>query len=336
MGNLQQGPWRAARWAFPLALALCFCLTVSPAASGADVYPSKPVRVVHGYQGGNSMDTNSRVIGERLSKMLGQQFVVEGKPGATGSIANQIVKESKPDGYTLLGAPDSNLISTPHLMKVTFDPFRDFVPISIICTMQYLLVTSPEVPAKNAAELIALAKQKPGYLTYASTGVASGYHLATEKFCLMAGIKMVHVPYRGGGAAAIPDLLKGRVSLTMNNPAILLQYVRENKLRAIGVTGLQRLEALPDVPTIAESGLPGYDMTGAQGWFAPAGTPKEIVLLLNDRIQNILQDPEIKKKWVTIGQGIPPVHKPEYYTAELHRKYDMYEKLIKATGVKLE
>jgi len=268
--------------------------------------------------------------------MLGQQFVVEGKPGATGSIANQVVKESKADGYTLLSAPDSNLISIPHLMKVTFDPFRDFLPISIICTMQYLLVTSPDFPAKNAAELISLAKQNPGIFTYASTGVASGYHLATEKFCLMAGIKMVHVPYRGGGAAAIPDLLKGRISMMMNNPAILLQYVREKKLKAIGVTGLQRLDVLPEVPTIAESGLPGYDMTGAQGMFAPAGTPKEIVLLLNDRIQKILQEPEVKKKWLTVGQGVPSPHKPEDYTAELHRKYEMYKQLIKATGVKLE
>jgi tripartite-type tricarboxylate transporter receptor subunit TctC len=311
-------------------------LALSSAAVGADVYPSKPVRIIHGYQGGNSMDINSRVIAEKLSKMLGQQFVVEGKPGATGMIAAQVVKESKADGYTLFAAPDSNLISAPHLIKVPFDPFRDFTPISILCTFQYILVAHPGVPAKNARELIALAKQKPGQLTYASTGVGSGYHLATEKFCLMAGIKMQHVPYRGGGAAATPDLLKGNVALTMNNPILFLQYVRDQKLRALGMTGTQRLEILPDVPTISESGLPGYDMTGAQGMFAPAGTPKEIVLLLNDRIGKILQDPEIKKRWETGGQNIPPAHKPDYYSVELRRKYDMYEKLIKDAGVKLE
>ena len=311
-------------------------LIFSPTASGADVYPTKPVRIVHGYQGGNSVDINSRVIAEKLSKMLGQQFVVEGKPGATGTIAAQIVKESKADGYTLFAAPDSNLVSVPHLIKVPFDPLRDFVPVSIMCIFNYIFVSHPGLPVKNSGELIALAKQKPGELTYASTGIGSGYHLATERFCLMAGIKMRHVPYRGGGAAAIPDLLKGYVNLTMNNPSLLLPYVQDDRLRAIGVTGLERLDVLPNVPTISESGLPGYEITGAQGMFAPAGTPKEIVLLLNEKIGKILQDPEIKKRWATGGQIVPPPHKPEYYAAELRRKYDMYEKLIKDAGIKLQ
>ncbi len=147
---------------------------------------------------------------------------------------------------------------------------------------------------------------------------------------------MLHVPYRGGGAGAIPDLLKGNVDITMNNPSLLMPYVRDKRLRSMGVTGPKRLEALPDVPTIAESGLPGYEITGAQGIFAPAGTPKEIVQLLNEKIGKILQDPEIKKRWATGGQEIPTPHKPDYYSAELRRKYEMYDKLIKATGIKLQ
>lgn len=301
-------------------------------ASGDDVYPTKPIRIVHGYLPGISMDSNSRIIAEKLSAMLGQQVVVEGKPGASGTIAIQIVSESKADGYTLLGTPGGGLVASPHLMKLSYDPLRDLAPIAIIVNLQYMFTVHPKVPAKNINELISLAKQKPGSLTYATAGIGTGYHLAAEMFCLMAGIKMTHVPYRGAAAAAIPDLLSGRIDVTINNPYFLLPYVRDNKLRALGVTGGERIKAAPDVPTIAES-LTGYEMTGTQGILAPVGTPKEIILLLNDKIQKILSMPDIKKRWESGGQEIPMPHAPDYYGKWMRKNYEQYGDLIKKLGL---
>jgi tripartite-type tricarboxylate transporter receptor subunit TctC len=262
--------------------------------------------------------------------------VVENQPGAGGNIATDYVVRAEPDGYSLLMPVSTNAVNVALYRNLSFDFQRDIAPIAGIAKTAFVIITPSSFPTNDLKEFVAYLKANPGKVNMASGGIGTTPHMCGELFQIQTGTKMVHVPYRGGGAAATPDLLKGRISMMMNNPAILLQYVREKKLKAIGVTGLQRLEILPEVPTIAESGLPGYDMTGAQGMFAPAGTPKEIVLLLNDRIQKILQEPEVKKKWLTVGQGVPSPHKPEYYTAELHRKYEMYEQLIKATGVKLE
>ncbi len=310
-------------------------LTLTAAASGADVYPTKSIRLVHGYASGGSMDINARAIAQKLSTMLGQQVVVDSKPGATGMIANEIVTKSAPDGYTLLAAPGSAIVATPHLMK-GFDPSRDVVPVALIGEFMYLLAAHPNVPARNARELISLAKRYPGKLSYASTGVGSAYHLAGALFCVMAGIDMLHVPYRGGGAALVSDLMAGRVDLTWNSPVFLLPQVRDKKLRAIAVTGPHRLATANDIPTIAESGLPGYELMGWQGILAPAGTPPEIVQRLNDAIGKILSEADVKQQWESRGLESPVPRKTEQFATILRSDYQRYGNLIKKTGIAIQ
>jgi len=318
-----------------VAILCCVASTVFTSTSHAQSYPNRPIRLVHGFATGSAVDVFARPLAQRLSEALGHQVVVDARPGATGTIANEIVAKSPPDGYTLLAAPGSAMAATPHLYKVNYAPLRDFAPIIQITDFSYVLVAHPAVPARNARELIALAKSRPGYLTYGSTGVGSGFHLAGELFCSMAGIQMLHVPYRGGGSAAIADLIAGRVDLTWDSLAVVKPQMDAGKLRAIGVTGSRRAAALPNVPTIAESGLPGYEMVGWHGIFAPAATPKEIIVRLNGLIAKILSTPEMKALWNTQGMEIVP-STPEQFAARLRADYERYEKLIKSSGIKIQ
>ncbi len=318
--------------------ALVFCCTVAASivlhapGSVAQTYPARTVRVLHGYAVGSAIDVYSRPLAQKLSEMLGQQFVIDSRPGATGTIASEIVVKSPPDGYTLLAAPSSALGSTPHMQKLPYDTLRDFAPIAQINEFYNVLAAHPAVPARNAAELIRLAKAKPGYLTYGSTGVGSGFHLNMEYFCQMAGIKLLHVPYRGGGFAAITDLLAGRVDLMLDNIGVLKPQLDAGKLKAIGVTGLKRVPALPNVPTISESGLPGYETAGWHGWLAPAGTPREIVLKLNAAIRKALDQPDMRALWA--AQGIERVDTtPEQFAARVKQDYDRYGKLVEKLGL---
>lgn len=301
----------------------------------AQTYPSKPIRLVHGFGSGSAIDVFSRPLAQKLSEALGQPVVVDGRPGATGTIANDLVAKSAPDGYTLLAAPGSAMAATPHLYKVAYNSLRDFATIIQISEFSYVLVSHPAVPARTARELITLAKTRPGYLTYGSTGVGSGFHLAGELFCAMAGIQMLHVPYRGSGSAAIADLMGGRVDLMWDSLGVVQPYMRAGRLRAIGVTGSRRARALPDVPAIAESGLPGYEMVGWHGVFAPAATPRDIVTRLNATIAKILASAEVKELWNTQGMEIVP-STPEQFAARLRFDYDRYEKLIKSSGIRIQ
>ena len=299
-------------------------------ATGADAYPGKPVRLIHGYPG-SSTDTNARYIAQKLTELIGQQVIVDMKPGATGTIAADYVAKSAPDGYTLLMTPGSALGSAPHLRKVPFDTLRDFAPVAQIGQFAFLLAAHPTVPARNARELIALAKTRRVSLTYGTTAVGSAYHLAGVLFCMMAGIEMVHVPYPQSGSAALMDLISGRTDLGLNSPVFLLPHVRAGKLRAIGVTGLRRMASAPDVPSIAESGLPGFDMVGWQGIVAPAGTPKEIIAQLHAAVQNIMRLPETRKRWDDSGLEIVQAT-PEQFGAALRVDYERYGKLIARIG----
>jgi tripartite-type tricarboxylate transporter receptor subunit TctC len=316
--------------------AAAHCAVLLPFGAGAaDPWPVKPIRVVHGYANASSMDINARNIGQRLAELIGQQVIVDSRPGATGMIANELVAKSPPDGYTLLAAPGSAVVATPHLQKVSFDTLRDFAPVAPIGEFAYLVVAHPAVPAKSAKDLIALAKARPGRLSYGSNGIGSAYHLAGALFCMMAGIDMLHVPYRGGGSTAIGDLVTGRVDLLWNSPVFLLPHVRNGKMRPIGVTGLQRLAGAPEIPTIAESGLPKYDMVGWQGILAPAATPKEIVNRLNSAIAKILSAPDIKELWKT--QGMDAVARtPEQFATRMHADYEKYGTLIRKLGAKID
>src|SRR4051812_23595092 len=301
----------------------------------AQPYPAKNVRLIHGFGSGSAIDVFSRPLAQKLSESLGQQVVVDARPGATGMIANDLVAKSAPDGYTLLAAPGSAMAATPHLYKVPYDSLRDFAPVIQISNFSYVLVAHPSVPAKNARELIALAKTRREPLTYGSTGVGSGFHLAGELFASMAGIQLLHVPYRGGGSAAIVDLVAGRVDLMWDSLAVVLPQMRAGKLRAIGVTGAHPATALPSVPAIAESGLPGYEMTGWHGIFAPAGVPREIVERLNGAIAKILATPEVRELWNTQAMEIVP-STPEQFAARLRFDYERYGKLIRSAGIKVQ
>lgn len=313
----------------------CLCLAPHVKPAFAQAYPTKVIRLVHGFAAGSAIDVFSRPLAQKLSEALGQQVVVDSRPGATGTIANDLVAKSAPDGYTLLAAPGSAMAATPHLYKVAYDSLRDFAPIIQISTFSYVLVAHPAVPAKTARDLIALAKSRSAPLTYGSTGVGSGFHLAGELFAAMAGIQLLHVPYRGGGSAAITDLVAGRVDLMWDSLAVVLPQMRAGKLRAIGVTGAHRAAAFPDVPAIAESGLPGYEMVGWHGVFAPAGAPREIIERLNATIAKILSTPDIKELWGTQAMEIFP-STPEQFAARLRFDYDRYGKLIKSSGITIQ
>jgi tripartite-type tricarboxylate transporter receptor subunit TctC len=304
------------------------------AAIAADNYPSKTIRVVHGYATASSMDINSRAIANKLSEYLGQQVVVDARPGATGTIAAELVAKSAPDGYTLLAAPGSSVAATPHMQKVRFDPLKDFAPVAPIGDFAYLLAAHPNLPARTIRELVTLGKKQPGKLSYGSNGSGSAYHLAGVLLCMMADIDMLHVPYRGGGTSALTDLATGRVDMMWNNPVFLLPHVRTGKLRAMAITGEKRVAAMPDVPTIGET-VKGYEISGWQGMLAPAGTPKDVVAKLDAAIQRALNSPDVKNMWNT--QGMDTVFTtPEQFTQRIRADYERYGKLVKKMGDKLD
>jgi len=310
-------------------------LSQSPVIAHAQTYPSKPIRVLHGFAVGGAIDIFSRPIAQRLPELLGQQVIVDAHPGAAGTIANELVAQSAPDGYTLLAAPSSAMTATPHLYQLRYKPLADFAPIIQIGEFSFVLVAHPDVPAHNVKELIALAKAKPGTLTYGSPGVGTAFHLAGELFSTMAGVKMLHVPYRGGGSAAIADILGGRVDLMWDSLGVVRPYTQAGKLRAIGVTGAPRAAALPGIPTIAESGLPGYEIAGWLGVFAPAGTSRDIINTLNGAISKVLANPEIRKMWAASDVEIVPMT-PEQFALRLHFDYERYGKLIKSSGIEIQ
>ena len=315
----------------------CFAAVFTASAGvvcAAEPYPHKPIRIVHGYPGSSS-ETNARHLAQRLTEMLGQQVIVEGKPGATGTIAADFVAKSAPDGYTLLASPSSVLGSTPHLRKVPFNTLRDFAPVAPAATFSFLLVAHPSVPVKTALDLIALAKSRRVAMTYSTTGVGSAYHLATVMFALQAGIDLLHVPYGTSGSSAMVDLVAGRTDLGMNSPVFLLPQVRAGKLRAIGVTGARRMASAMEIPTIAESGLPGFEIAGWQGILAPAGTPREVVTQLNAAIQKILGNKEIQRIWEDAGLEVI-FATPEQFTTTLRNDYERYGKLIQKIGTGIE
>lgn len=320
-----------------LAVLAAFAFAILPcgAEAIAQSYPSKPIRLIHGFASGSAIDVFSRPLAQKMTEQLGQQVVVDSRPGATGTIANELVAKSAPDGYTLLAAPGSAMAATPHLFKVAYNSLRDFAPVHQISDFSYVLVAHPAVPAKSARELIAMAKARPGYLTYGSTGIGSGFHLAGELFCAMAGVQMLHVPYRGGGTAAITDLVGGRVDLMWDSLAVVKPQLLAGRLHAIGVTGTHRAAALPEVATIADSGLPGYEIVGWHGIFAPAGTPHEIVERLSTTIAKILSAPDMRDLWNTQAMEIHP-STPEQFAARLRADYDRYGKLIREAGIKLQ
>jgi tripartite-type tricarboxylate transporter receptor subunit TctC len=319
----------------PGALIAALAAAMSIADAGAQTYPTRQIRFVLGFPAGTNVDVLARPLAQRMSEAFGQQVIVDNRPGATGLIANELVSKAAPDGYTLLVAPGSSLTSTPHLQrKMPYDAMRDFAPVAQINSFPQVLIVNPVVPAKTVRELIALAKAKPGVLTFGSSGIGSAFHLAGELFRSMAKIDIVHVPYKGGNLA-MTDLIAGRIDLMFYSFAIAQPQIKAGRLRAIAVTGLQRDPLYPDVPTIDESGLKGYDITGWHGVFAPAGTPRDVIDKLNATINKILVTNEMRELWASQGMAVF-TSTPEQFAKRIQEDYAKYGRIVKAVGIQPE
>lgn len=304
------------------------------AAQPAMNYPNKPLRIIVPQSAGGSTDLTARLVAQKLSDALGQPVVVDNRPGAGSIIGTDLVAKATPDGYTILVVASSITINPSLYKKLPFDPVRDLAPITQLSAFPNILVVHPAVPVKTVQELMALAKAKPGQLNYGSSGSGTGTHLSAELFKSMTGVDMVHVPYKGGGPA-VTALIGGQVQLNFATIPSVLPHVRAGKLRAVAVTTLKRSSAAPEVPTIAESGVPGYDHGPWNGMLAPAKTPKAIIARLNAEVAKIVHLPEAKA--VLVHEGAEPVgNAAEAFAAIIRAETVKWEKVIRAAGIKAD
>lgn len=316
------------------AISACLALLLSTA-SAAQEYPSRPVRMVVPFAPGGGTDLVARITAQKLSERLGQQFVVENRAGGAGGVVGtEAVARSRPDGYSLVVVSGSHTINPSLYGRLPYDSLRDFAPVTKLVAGPALLVVHPSVPAASVAELIALAKARPGELSFASSGNGSPPHLFAEVFKSMAGVDMLHVPYKGNGPA-YADLIGGQVNLMFPNIVASLQHVRTGKLRALAVTGRMRSRVAPEIPTIAESGLPGYDLSSWFGLLAPAGTARAVVIRLQQEIAGIFFSSDVKEKLT--AQGVEPVaNSPEAFASELAAEIETWARVFKAGNIKSE
>lgn len=305
----------------------------STAAYSQQAYPSRPIRVVVPFAPGGGTDISARTIATRLATRLQQHVVVDNRPGAGGTIGIELVARATPDGYTLL-VVSSGYGANPSLYKLPYDPVTGFAPITQISQQPFLVVISPSLQFKTVSELIAYAKANPAKLNYSSAGIGGSQHLAVELFKSMAGVDIVHVPYRGG-ASNLVDLLSNRVQLDFGTIISTLPLVRNGQLRALAVTTTVRAAALPNVPTVSESGVPGYSVSGWNAVLAPARTPSEIVTLLNREIVALLQTPEVRERYATDGSMVV-AGTPGELAEHIRREVAKWAKLIKERNIRLE
>jgi tripartite-type tricarboxylate transporter receptor subunit TctC len=314
---------------------IALVLALAPLTVMSQSWPSRPVRMLVPFPPGGGVDFAARILGRHLSERLGQPVVIENRAGANGIIALDALRQAAPDGYTISLASNGPLVINPFLyVKLPYDTVRDFVAIGKMVDFPLLLVTHPSIPAKNVQELIALAKAKPGTLTYSSPGVGNGSHLAVELFASMANVNVVHLPYKGTAPAATA-LLAGEVSFTISSIPPVLPHVRAGKMRALGVGQAKRLPALPECPTIAESGVPGYEAFSWAGLIAPAGTPREILVRLNREMNQVLAQKEIIEQLAKEGALATP-DSPEHLSAYIKAELAKWEKIVKLANIKPE
>ncbi len=300
----------------------------------AQTYPVKPIRLVSPYPPGGANDILARIIGQKLGESLGQQIVIENRGGATGNIGAEFVAKSTPDGYTILMGQASNLTINVSLMKMPYDPVKDLAPVTLVATTPNLLVVHPTFPVKTIKDLVALAKAKPGSINYASSGSGSAGHLAAELFKRVAHIEMVHIPYKGA-APALTDVVAGQAQLYFTSPISAQPFVKGGRLRMVAVTSLKRSPSMPEVPTVAESGYPDFEVVSWWGVLTPAAVPKDIVGKLHTEIVKVLALPEIKAKFADQGADVAS-NTPEQFAAYIKTEIAKWAKLIKELGVKSE
>jgi tripartite-type tricarboxylate transporter receptor subunit TctC len=305
------------------------------AATAQAAYPSKPIRLVVPFATGGVTDTSGRLIADQLSKRLGQQVIVDNKPGASGNIGTQMVAAAEPDGYTLLLGFDGTLVINPHVFpKVGFDTTKDFAPIGKIGDAILILVSHPGVPAKNLKDMIALSKTQSGGLSYGTSGTGGTPHIAGELLKQRTGANLTHIPYKGGGQA-MTDLLGGTIPLVYTAVAGAIQHVKSGKLHAVAVSSAQRAPSMPDVPTFIESGVPDFDINSWVGLLAPAKTPRAIVDKLNTELNAVLNDPAVRERLNTLGITASPGG-PEKFGRDMARDLSRYAAVVKAANIKAE
>ena len=307
----------------------------TPSTGAGLAWPTKPVRMIIPFPPGGTTDILGRVAAQKLSEALGQQVLPDNRPGAAGNIGTELVAKAPADGYTLLTAPGSTLTIHPSLYaKLGFDPLRDFAPVTLLAAVPNLLVVHPSLPARTVKELIALAKANPGQLNYASTGAGQSTHLSMELFKTLAAVKITHVPYKGS-APAVTDLLGGHVSLMFDNMPSALPHVKAGKLRALAVSTARRSPVAAETPTVAESGLPGFEVSVWFAVLAPANTPREITERLNRVLVKALQSAEVRERLA--AQGAEAIgNTPEEFTAQMKRDLTKWAKVAKDADIKLD
>jgi tripartite-type tricarboxylate transporter receptor subunit TctC len=306
-----------------------------PAHAAGQAYPEKPIRVILSVPAGATPDVTARLVTPGVSRLLGQQLVVDNRPGAGGMIGAEIASKATPDGYTLFISSPGALTILPHLRKhVPYDTLRDFIPISLISIGPFVLITHPSVPARTVKELIALAKAQPGKLNYASAGNGTANHLAMELFKHMAGIDIVHVPYKGA-PQAVTDVVAGHMNMMFNSIAPIVGHIKAGRLRVLGIASAQRSAQLPDVPTISEAGLPGFEAVNWFGMFAPAKTPKRIIARLNEAVVKVVHTPEIQAQFLTLGAD-PVGSSAEDFAAFVRKDMEKYATIVKISGARVD
>jgi tripartite-type tricarboxylate transporter receptor subunit TctC len=311
------------------AIALCLC-----ASAVAQEYPTKPIRLIAPFAPGGPTDLFARLMGAKLAERLGQPVLVENRPGAGGSVGAEVAAKSAPDGYTLVLVSSSFAVNTTLYPKLPYDALKDFAPVTLLASAPFLLVAHNSVPASSVRELIALAKASPGKLNYGSGGSGSGPHIVAELFKSEAGVDIVHVPYKGTGPLTAA-LVAGDVQLAFGNIFALVPQVKSGRLKAIAVTSAQRSSALAEVPTVAESGLAGFEAAGVHGLLAPSGTPRQIIDRLNTECVAILRSPDVRAQLAS--EGAEPIgNTPDQYAAQISAEIRKWGKLIRERGIRAD
>jgi tripartite-type tricarboxylate transporter receptor subunit TctC len=314
---------------------LSMVVALAAFAAQAAEWPDKPIRVILSVPAGATPDVTARLVFPGLSQQLGVSLVADNRAGGGGVIGAEIAAKSAPDGYTLFISSPGALTILPHMRKgIPYDTIRDFAPVSLISIGPFVLMTHPSVPAKTVRELIALAKSQPGKLNYASAGNGVANHLAGELFKQMAGVDIVHVPYKGA-PQAVTDVLAGHMNMMFNSVAPIVGYIKTGKIRVLGIASLQRSPQLPDVPTIHESGVPGFEAVNWFGLFAPAKTPRPIINRVNAALVKTVKTPELQAQFIALGAD-PVGSTVEEFTAFVKRDMEKYEKVVRISGAKVD
>jgi tripartite-type tricarboxylate transporter receptor subunit TctC len=300
----------------------------------AQSYPSRAVRVIVPYAPGGVTDIIARLIAQKLSEHLGKQFFVENLVGASGNIGTSQAAKAAPDGYTILGAFSSYVVNPTLFDKIPYDPYKDFDPVSLATTSTTVLVVHPSVSAETVKDLVALVRANPGKYSYSSAGAGTQSHLAGEQFRLSLGLDLVHVPFTGGGPA-IASVLAGHTPIGFNSPTTAVQHIKDGKVRALGITGARRSQSMPDVPTMGEGGYPDIKGDSWVGFLVPAGTPKEVIAVLNREIAKILALPDVKERLVSLGSdGVAST--PEEFEQRIKTEIETWGKVIRAANIKVQ